>query len=575
MRRIAVAALFLLGANVHAQQEPDWQSVIVRLSVQPDGTVEMIEWTDVEVPPLVTSLERNYWPGDEQTITFSSVMQMISEDKAAVLDFDSPRAGTVRWNVTQGTYRFRIESRLSGAVIPSWSIPRGDRLSADPKFSARRPFDRLRQLLPIWRDASRSRYLLDFQYTLPPRSTIGTRVQFQLYWPKGWAPVHELTGETVARGLNVAEGNPDAYRMLHLFEVDAPAPAAVDLRAHAIRSGSVAAFPIVAFVFWIVFALRELKRYGPAGTELVNEQFVREKVFAHPPEVIAAQWSGYKTSPRLETFLRDLEKQRKVALTIKRETIMVEGEEDEEVNVTVRLLVSREQLTPYERAGIDALIPDGFETSSDQIRRRYEREDDGHFDPTDALTEALSKIAEESVGPVKQAWYSQLLSFVLFWGGVALLAVGVLRADHVPWALFAGAGLAAIITVAWPSTLLRRMIRESRRATLILLLGIPVTFAALVYLNLLSDVPLPPLAAGGAALLMLATYKSILSHATGRESPEAIKRQQDLAKARRWLRTAPNLPEHTDPWLRALGLKTPPREPKGEDEDDWGWALMV
>jgi hypothetical protein len=85
---------------------------------------------------------------------------------------------------------------------------------------------------------------------------------------------------------------------------------------------------------------------------------------------------------------------------------------------------------------------------------------------------------------------------------------------------------------------------------------------------------MPPLAAAGAALVMLATYKTMLAGATGRESAEALRRQKELVHARDWLRAAPNLLPDAEPWLAALALR--PRKPKSsKEEEDWGWALMA
>jgi hypothetical protein len=557
----------LFYLTVVAALEPEWREVTVRYSIQGDGTVQMVEWVDVEVPPEVTAVERNYWSDDEQSVVFTRVVRSISDDEGMMVDFESPRAGTVRWNVLPGKHRYVIVATVAGAVIPSWGIPRGRELRREEKREIGRPIDRLRAALPLWRDASPSRYLLDTQFNLPPRSTTGTSVQLQLDWTKDWSPVNRLRGDTIGEAVDL--DGMDAYRILHLFQAAGRMPSTIDLRAHAIRSGAVAGFPVVALLFWIVFTIREIRRYG-GEVSVVNEQFIRDKIFSEPPEVIAAQWSAEVWTLRLETFLRQLEKQRKIALRIER---IGEGE-DEDVKVNVRLLVSREQLTPYERAGIDALIPEGMETSTDEIRRRYAGQEEGEFDPTDALHDALAKIAQESHGPDKPAWSSQLLSVLLFWGGLTMVTVGLLQANRGRDPIFATVIAAVILSAFWPSKLLRRVIRQSRRAVALLLIGIVLTFAALLYIDLLSDLPMPPLAAAGAALVMLATYKTMLAGATGRESAEALRRQKELVHARDWLRAAPNLLPDAEPWLAALALR--PRKPKSsKEEEDWGWALMA
>src|SRR5206468_11101464 len=95
-------------------------------------------------------------------------------------------------------------------------------------------------------------------------------------------------------------------------------------------------------------------------------------------------------------------------------------------DVAVRLLVSREELTPYERAGIDALMPSSNEVTSAQIQTR------GEFTPTDALYEKLVEIAAETGMNAKAPWYAKGTSILLFGGGLFLAGQEIVRYHREP-----------------------------------------------------------------------------------------------------------------------------------------------
>ena len=366
-----------------AAEEPDWQHVIVRFTLGADGKLHVAEQLEVVVPASVATVEREYWIDASRDIQVESITRYDGDNARPLergnLDIGNryeSSFGDIRWSVrdklgqVEGpralTYVLRYT--VTDAVAPAWSIPRGEQ---DPQGNLQYPRKRLRELIPIWREAlqkPRSRYLLDFQYDMPPPSTDGTRIQLQLYWDDGWSPVHTITGDTIATEIDRSIGYNDRWRVTHLFDYHRDSvPPAIDLRPHKIRLASILGFPIAAAILWLLFLLRELFRRGqtPAVPE-VNEQYVRETVYSEPPEVIAARWSARATYPNLEAFLRRLEREHKIALTIEPRTVTFDGEEmEDDPLVKIRLLVPREELSSYERAGIDKLITTGWEVTSD------------------------------------------------------------------------------------------------------------------------------------------------------------------------------------------------------------------
>lgn len=479
----------------------------------------MSELLDVIVPDGTTSMERAYGGA----VSFQRVLEPVNDTEAVPLAFDSPRPDTIRWSVTPGPHRFVVESRLTDVLFPAIDTP------------AAREY---------WRQALESperRYVLDYSYTPPEPGPAGMTLAIHLYWPAGWSPVSEITPANV--GVRAGED----YRLRHLFDSGTMPLAPRQL----IRPASIALVPVAGLLFWGVYATRELLRRRIGAELTVDEKFLREKIYSEAPEVIAAQWTGITTVPAIETFLRRMERQRKVAVTVE--------ENGDDVKVRVRLVVPRTELSAYDRAGIDALIPTGMEISSDEIRRRHKDQD---FDPTDVLGPVLESIASAHRGPAADAWYSKLVSFLLFWGGVALIGF------HFEERLVIATAIASVaLTILYPAALTRRL----RYGYLLPLAGIAAATAATIFINMTGQVP-HPYASLGVALVMLAAVKATMSQSSGRESREALMRRQELAAAREWMQKAPMLRDDADPWLEALQL--PRRSERKAPDEKWGWALM-
>jgi hypothetical protein len=623
MHRWLMIAFALAAAFVaRAEETPEWNSIIVRFTIDADGKLHVSEEVQVDVPPAVQQLERTYWSENEQKVTFQSITMYDGERTVPLEDGgDLERAnhfrqsewpGKVVWsvrdkNTSPGGVRsltYVIESTVSDAVIPAWSIPRG-KLSMDGHETFGDPRRRLREVLPLWREAlknPRHRYLVDYQFEMPPPSTNGTRIQLQIYWPRGWEPVHEIVPDTVARPLERDAGNPDAWRVTHLFEEDGRHPLpSIDVRHHAIRMVSLIGFPIVALLFWILFVLRELLRRGLArGGDADDEQLARGAVFKEAPEVIQARWSGDAAFVSIEPFLRRLERERKLAIVIEQRQIPMEpGDQDDdddanETIVTLRLLVPREQLTPYERAGIDALIPDGWETSSEDIQKRHEGTE---FDPSDALRAYLVKLAAEAKKAAGAPWYSRLTSLALFVAGVVIAFQDTIRNGREPAVTAAILVSCSMLYNIWPDSIIRPAVRARLAASLLLLIPLVLMTAAIVFIHFTGEIPPGFYGSAGLAIAYLGTYKALLAGSASRDTPEVAQ----LARARRWLRNElkserPRLRDDSIPWLTALGLgrdierwrrrnetaesrfassEWTGRAPVPADDEEWGAALMT
>ena len=513
------------------------------------------------MPEGVKTLERTYWADAEQQVTFDKVSRL--EPSAPIpLKFDSPSPGKVVWQPDgPRTFTYLIESTVTGAVIPSWSLPRG-KISRDSTETIADPPERFRAIRALWKDAKRNRYLVDYQYDMPPPSSDGTLISLELYWSGDWAPAHTITGDTIARPIDRDFFDPDRYRVTHLFDYQRDGtPSAVDVRGHAVKMGAIFGFPVVALLGWAVYALRELSRRG--RPEPVDERIVREILTRESPEVVETEWTGFAVTPGIERFLRDLERQRKVGLRIE-----PPENEDDVAKVAIRLLVAREKLTPYERAGIDALIPQGMETTSEEIARQHAGR---AFDPTEALWAPLEQIAKASDPKEPPSWSNAML-WLLFAAGVGLLASETFRDNREPAFLFAAIGAGVVLLNIWPSNAVRRAVRLSPRPVVSLLIPIVLAAVAMGFIHLFAEHPAGMRASAGLSLVLLATVLILLLRSATRETPEMLLRRRELVRAREWLREGPHRAQDLAPWAVALGLK---RERPTLEDEEWGDALMT
>lgn len=491
LRRIALAAslaIVALGARA-ADEEPEWNSIIVRFDVDRDGKLHITEQVQVDVPPNVQRLQRTYPQATFDAITLYAD-HTIPLEESGDLDrahrFRETSPGTVTWSVrdlaTQPddwrSLTYVIESRVDDAVIPAWSIPRGN----------------WRELL----DHPRHRFLVDYLYEMPPPSTKGTEIQLQIYWPPGWKPVHEITPDTVARELRRDASHPDRWQLRHFFDEDGRRELINDdFTRHAIRMAALIGFPIIAFVFFIAFLLRELLlRRTPAD----GEQLARDVVYNETPEVIEARWSGRVPQVPAEEFIERV--QRKSAPT------------------------------PFEQTLMFLLKEKGAE-----------------LDPGEMLHELLR--IETNAARRRTPWLLRAVSFAIFITGVYFAIQEIVRNDRKPVVLAAGVIACAALFVLWPSKAMRAALLNAVWPSLFLLLPLALMFALTIAIQFIEAPGI--YASGGLAAMLLGTYLALLASSASRGS--------QLARARRWLQRelrspAPRIRHDAKPWLAALGLKS-------------------
>jgi hypothetical protein len=569
MRRFAISLALLASAAVAAGDEVIWSSSEVRVTLLPDGALSVADHGNAFIRDGVTVVKRAYSSYADDRVTAVRVVRIEPDGREVPERFTSPWNGAVQWNVSSGgppQRVYRIETRVTGVVIPIWGIccPRRQRET----FTS--PIGRLKEITSFWRESGShplSRYVLNYQYLFPDQQE-PFNVQPSLAFGPQWKPVHPIAPGSVGSDVPPEPfGIPGSYRFRHVFDyAGGGRPAAVDILTPLFRDLSVTGFPILAILIWFAYLRRFVLR--PKISE-IDERWLSEHLFNEDAEVIGARWSGRPAHLTIERFLRRLERQGKVALDIGR---INEDTDDEDFVVSIRLRVARNQFEDFERLVIDELIPKGNEIDSRDLRRTHANRD---FDPMARAQEWLSALARKNSRLQKTSLASRAFSFALFFTGFALLVADVTRRQSEavvllsPWLLI-------MLVAFWPSRFVWRLTRKWRYGGLLLWIPILIMLAVVVLVHTAIAEGLGLAGSIGILLACVGAYHATVADAAKSGGTE-VQRMVDLAAAEAWfrreLRSAhPRIRKEWQPYVAAFGLSDEERESEGED---WGWALQT
>ncbi len=556
MRRFLVAlAALSLPMTVLADADK-WRTIDVAITLQSDGSLSVVEHASELIPEDMTLIKRSYWRDSDEHMKVIRVMRVGRDGKETAQAFDVSPWGQLQIKVPRGGegpqyLDFRVETLVTGVVTPVWSIRRGARRMDFPAVVP--PLDRLKEIVSMWQEAGsnpNSRYLLDYQFFFPDDQE-NPDVRLTLSLAPEWRPVHTISPDAVAHiQKSPAFGYADSLRVSALFDYAGTSPpATVDIRAHRIRMLSIAAFPIIAALIWLIYlGRRTLLRLKMSN---IDETWLREHVFNAAPEVIAARWGNWPPPFSIETFLRRLEREGKIALDVR---TVDEGTDDEDKVVSIRLRVPRERLSEYDRRVIDALMPTGNQVDSRDIQQRHAGTD---FDPMASAEKYVHDLRDTSRGVKRSPRLSRLFAFALFAAGMSLIVIGMTRnAIEEPVPLFATLIFLSPLVALWPS----------RRVSWI---WIPLflMFAFLAVLHSITPQPLGTYSSLGVLLALIGAFHAMAAGAAVSGKPP------DLVAAEAWLRSQrDHVRSEWQPYREALGLE---KARSKDDDEDWGWTLST
>jgi hypothetical protein len=342
----------------------------------------------------------------------------------------------------------------------------------------------------------------------------------------------------------LAAVTPDVeYRVRKVFEYlpDGRPPAAA-WRPAATRLAALLLLPAAGVLAWLgLLAVEAL-----ASRRSVDPAFVEERFRALTPEMLRALSGG--RPPALADLLARLGGERKLAIELG-----PPGEDDDETEVRMRLLVPATSLPAFERAALEGLFPEGGnETSRRRLREVYAV--DG-FDPEASFQATLATATPAAGQPVRSPAAAVLGLIAL--AGVGLQAHALTDMDLLPIVVLANflAGLFALRL--WP----RRWWHggRPRRSAVALLYPLAALTAAVAAFHLAVARPLPADAWLGTTLAALACYLIVLGGSRMPTRGEPFESRRATARIRRFAaaelrKAAPRLSDKWVAHLEALGL---------------------
>jgi hypothetical protein len=538
---------FMLAAcaatTARAEGEVVWNRLDVVARLGDEGRLQVTETHEITVRGDVSRVDRDFGLGVAQSVASVSLVRLDSDGSPHPLTAGDVKQGDryvvypawMQWSLRgEGSAPFEDESRryvlryeLLNAIAPAWDLPNGSE-ALDPLHpSYRSPLVGVREAWPLWREAwprLDRRYRLDHDVLFPNRGKPGWSL-VQLDYHLEWDEAH---WRLLDPERDIGRATPDVdYRVQQALEYLAEGrPGAVDLRAPAVRTGSIVGLPAACALLWLLaFALNRLRLgLGPAA----NRELFEASVLAEPPELVRARIEGDAQPPGFESLLLRLAAERKVAIDI-----LEPGDDDPPVT-RLRLLVPKPNLHTLEREVLDALMGQASEITSAEVQTRHKGRE---FDPQEILEASFERVKPRALGAGKVV---RALSIALMAGGVILALMDLQTPIRVayPYAIVAGI-LGGLVTGSLPFPMV-------------------LLSAANAALQLVPSVPLSPAGAAGIAVLLLARYPTRLRVAPSRTS-EPARRRDDLLRARSWAATElkkarPLLEDAWIPHLVALGL---------------------
>jgi hypothetical protein len=287
----------------------------------------------------------------------------------------------------------------------------------------------------------------------------------------------------------------------------------------------------------------------------IDEAWLREHVFALPPEVVGAAWDRSISAPEVSAVLARMALEGKVQgrVTSARSWFGRTRELHE-----LRLCVSRGALSGRERSLVDGIFVDGDSIDPDRLRAHYKGRG---FDPADLLRGELETEVARLVpaGEPMRKWPLLVSVVVLFGLGQAVVfAVGLLEHDPAPAVGLAFLSQLPMLLTLATSFLLQRTVVHAR-AWIVALLLVLAGWAGAISWAAAADLAIHPFVLGGCAALWASGAAIAAWVGRTRTSATGIAVRKRLAAARahfaRELKDPrPRLDDGWAPYLAALGL---------------------
>jgi hypothetical protein len=539
---LTFVALAILGAPASPVASPKtlrWRSLDVEASLDAQGDLHVSERHAMVFSGAWNGGERLFNLRRGQRLTFERLLradpgaEATREVRRGSLDevdrFAFTDARTLRWRsrapadpaFDETEIVYVLEYVLSGVLVPEGD--RRFRLDHDFAFPEREwPIERFTArlvLAPCWQVEAGSSLTMEAHHLAPGAGFVATI---------------DLVRDAASPPLQLkTRGTPVALRV-----------------ALAVFFALVLA--LTAFV--IIHHARTRGQCAPLPTA-IDEAWLREHVFAYPPEVVGAAWDRNVSAPEVSAVLARMALEGKIQGRV--DSTRSWFGRTRELN-ELRLCVNRGELSGRERALVDGIFVDGDSIDPDRLRAHYKGRG---FDPADLLRGDLEKEVARLIpdGEPVRKW-PLLVSVVLLFGLGQAVMFTVALLDHdtaMAMGLAVLSQLPMLVTLAASFRLQRTVVRA--RASIVFLLLVLAGWAGVILWAAQADVEIHPLVLLACAALWACGAAVAAWVGRTRTSATGVAVRKGLTAARahfaRELRAPrPRLDDAWAPYLAALGL---------------------
>ena len=306
--------------------------------------------------------------------------------------------------------------------------------------------------------------------------------------------------------------------------------------------------------FVIIRHARARGQFAPLPTD-IDEAWLREHVFAYPPEVIGAAWDRSISAPEVSAVLARMALEGKIQGRVT--SARAWFGRTREVN-ELRLCVSRSKLSGRERALVDGIFVDGDSIDPDRLRAHYKGRG---FDPADSLRGDLETEVARLIpdGPPLRKWPLLVSVVVLIGLGQAVMfSVALLDHDLAPAVALAFLSQLPLLLILVTALWLQRTVVRARTCIVMLLLVL-AGWAGIILWAAMADLEIHPFLIWACAALWACGAAVAAWVGRTRTSATGITVRKHLTAARahfdRELKAPrPRLDDGWAPYLAALGL---------------------
>ena len=554
MKRTITVGLLALLCPLHAaaQGQLEWNRTNVVAKLDNHGGVRVEETHEITLSGEVTYAYRTLLVGADQSAVVQavSIVDSLGVKRALRNGADGPDSyqswawGLQIWFKAEADPPFEpsvrrsylIEYTLRGAVTPSWDLAAGVE-PLDSGTHPRSPFDRAREVLAGWKEAwpdLHRVYRFDHDVEFPTRGSPNglPELNYRLEYDTAWVLLDK------DRDIGVATPDVDYRVQRHLRYLPEGRPRDVDVEAPALRlAGVFGPFVLCLTMLGLFLMTSRLLGRPPRGDRALFERVIEPQ----PIELIAAKFGDSPNPPGFARFIERMAAERKLSITVEKPAT-----DETDAKVSLRLVVPRDRLRPFERAVVQELFGYPDSVSSADIQDRFRGRE---FDP-DLLVDRMLKpfVPQAATVTSRHGWMFLCLAF--FGGGVALIVKSLVDqtlADPIP--IFAGFVPGHIFAIFWP------LGTPGRRVSIFTLLFAAFSFSLLgAALAISPNTPLSGFAALGLGLMSVGHYVGYLAR-----MPKSRPEDLEFEAARRFASSELRKPRPAlkDAWvesLEALGL---------------------